>query len=563
MRVPHDLPAAFIELPWTLTHLCALVWTQYKRADVGMLAFNIQAILCLLLLASLYLVLFTSLEQEDVLGLASRVLGFRSRDNLVATMIAITLSFLGGFVMLTLYQTVWFDELGVLRLAGSRRLPELSFFPKMLYHVFLSHIWSSGQDQVAVIKRKHQLVLPGCQCFLDVDDLEDIGQLEQYVLRSHCVLIFLSKGYFFSKNCLRELDCALQKKKPLILVHEADFTKGGAPLAILRADCESQERDAARLFHDLSEIISWHRIAAFQLVSLKMIAERVLHASPAYQHLFHPPTLEHAGEIAKHEYAFQRRVCIYVSRYNPGARAIMDEYVQRYGDENLTIQTQLAPAKLQRESAMNRMLLPSELYRMRRSTRKVSRSLSEKMPAMSRRMSEGEDSRRSSWSSGRSSRKNSRKLSGMPSTDKTPKAVAESVDDQGILSTSLGRAPESKGVASSGSAAGPIVCSPRRCQSEDARQSGSTLQPQQAKAAFAHGVRPCRRSPMQAFAHAKSQGGARPHGSAKSLHGMLSRLAPQKFTSFESSESRRSLGINAELTHSMRRRTRKSPVPHR
>ena len=40
------------------------------------------------------------------------------------------------------------------------------------YHLFLSHTWNSGQDQVAVIKRKLQLMLPGCQIFLDVDDLD-------------------------------------------------------------------------------------------------------------------------------------------------------------------------------------------------------------------------------------------------------------------------------------------------------------------------------------------------------------------------------------------------------
>ena len=40
------------------------------------------------------------------------------------------------------------------------------------YHLFLSHTWSTGQDQVANIKRKLQLMMPGCQIFLDVDDLD-------------------------------------------------------------------------------------------------------------------------------------------------------------------------------------------------------------------------------------------------------------------------------------------------------------------------------------------------------------------------------------------------------
>ena len=45
------------------------------------------------------------------------------------------------------------------------------------YHLFLSHIWSTGQDQVAAIKRQLCLLIPGISIFLDVDDLEDIDAL--------------------------------------------------------------------------------------------------------------------------------------------------------------------------------------------------------------------------------------------------------------------------------------------------------------------------------------------------------------------------------------------------
>ena len=34
-----------------------------------------------------------------------------------------------------------------------------------------SHIWSTGQDQCAIIKRQLQLLLPGVIVFLDIDDL--------------------------------------------------------------------------------------------------------------------------------------------------------------------------------------------------------------------------------------------------------------------------------------------------------------------------------------------------------------------------------------------------------
>ena len=64
----------------------------------------------------------------------------------------------------------------------------------------------------------------------DVDDLQEIAKLEEYVEQSQCILIFLSRGYFFSTNCLREIDHALQLNKPLVLVHETDLSHGGAEL---------------------------------------------------------------------------------------------------------------------------------------------------------------------------------------------------------------------------------------------------------------------------------------------------------------------------------------------
>jgi hypothetical protein len=55
-------------------------------------------------------------------------------------------------------------------------------------------VWSTGQDATATIKRQMQLLLPGVDCFLDVDDLEDIGALERYVEQSNVVAIFVSGG---------------------------------------------------------------------------------------------------------------------------------------------------------------------------------------------------------------------------------------------------------------------------------------------------------------------------------------------------------------------------------
>ena len=78
-------------------------------------------------------------------------------------------------------------------------------------------------------------MLPGVRIWLDVDCLDDVGKLEESVEASTCLCIFLSKGYFASANCRRELGAGVALDKPFILVHEADEAKGGASLAELEA----------------------------------------------------------------------------------------------------------------------------------------------------------------------------------------------------------------------------------------------------------------------------------------------------------------------------------------
>ena len=39
------------------------------------------------------------------------------------------------------------------------------------YHLFLSHVWSTGQDACATIKTQLQLLLPNVKIFLDVTDV--------------------------------------------------------------------------------------------------------------------------------------------------------------------------------------------------------------------------------------------------------------------------------------------------------------------------------------------------------------------------------------------------------
>jgi len=264
-------------------------------------------------------------------------------------------------VSFTVYHAAFDNRIQVLRLKGSHEIPELGLKPEMEYHVFLSHIWSSGQDQVAVIKRRTELLLPGSKCFLDIDDLQEIGDLAKYVAASQCVLVFLSKGYFFSPNCLKEVEAALVNNKSLILVHEGDVEKGGALLDSLRADCESKGRIS--VFDESGEVIPWHRVAVFQLLTLKMIAVRVLHCMPLYASNEQSPKVYIPGEIESETLEFLLPVNMYVSDFNPGAEGMATELVRRYEDRKVKL-IQKPPTYLQ----------PNHALRKRRSSEILSRA---------------------------------------------------------------------------------------------------------------------------------------------------------------------------------------------
>ena len=59
-----------------------------------------------------------------------------------------------------------------IRLVSTKQRPELALVDGLTWHLFLSHIWSTGQDANATIKRQLCLLMPGVSIFLDVDDLE-------------------------------------------------------------------------------------------------------------------------------------------------------------------------------------------------------------------------------------------------------------------------------------------------------------------------------------------------------------------------------------------------------
>ena len=75
------------------------------------------------------------------------------------------------------------------------------------------------------------------------------------------MLFFISKGYFASRNCLREIEATLNATLPLVLVYEQQQDKGGGSLEALKAECRAEMRRASSTG---GTPITWHRISHYQ-----------------------------------------------------------------------------------------------------------------------------------------------------------------------------------------------------------------------------------------------------------------------------------------------------------
>ena len=105
-------------------------------------------------------------------------------------------------------------------------------------------------------------------------DLEDIEHLEAYIDRSSTILVFCSKGYFGSKNCMRELARAVTSGKPMITVIDPDSSSGAMSVDEIRAALKEvgsstnglrgvASTDCAQALFAHAPI-DWNRLGAFQ-----------------------------------------------------------------------------------------------------------------------------------------------------------------------------------------------------------------------------------------------------------------------------------------------------------
>jgi len=190
------------------------------------------------------------------------------------------------------------------------------------WHLFLSHRWGGAAQEICrVVKQRVCELLPGTRVFLDADDLDDIGKLEEYIDRTQNILILVHgcAGYFTSINCLREIRTSCEKRKPIVLLRD------GITIAAARELCPVELRPHA--FDAPHAVIEWHRLGDFQLVTLLQICRAVLPADVAPHATLRCQLTEVAARPAAFAPPAHGSHHLYVSPHNAGAMDLAMELV--------------------------------------------------------------------------------------------------------------------------------------------------------------------------------------------------------------------------------------------
>lgn len=198
--------------------LLALV-RPFRRVDDGALACAANLMLICAFASGMVLQLCEEGRWSET---CHAFVGLSSSYSASAFVVVLSASMLALFCFFNLAHVVSALTMPTLRLASSGHAPVLDLRLEHHFHLFLSHVWGTGQDQaggsdkrsrrasflhplpclqVHTLVRQLQLVLPGVRIWLDVVNLEDISKLEEAVDDAAVIIVFLSKNYFASANC--------------------------------------------------------------------------------------------------------------------------------------------------------------------------------------------------------------------------------------------------------------------------------------------------------------------------------------------------------------------------
>ena len=184
-----------------------------------------------------------------------------------------------------------------------------------------------------------------------VDDLVDITDLEACIEESVTFLLLVSKGYFASKNCMREVHHAVTNQRQIILLREKDRNHGAYAkwpedaMAELEQACSKFDSEfdyeQLRQYVLSSPVVDWERIDSdLQKHSVVAIAQNLIAGLAGHSTFgmdirhekrsenarqMELPRLQFGGQLLAENFFFDGPKSLYASPNNPGALAFAGE----------------------------------------------------------------------------------------------------------------------------------------------------------------------------------------------------------------------------------------------
>lgn len=147
--IPYQFIRLLAALLITIMYMALLLIIKpFRQRDLNLLgAIGAQFALACTFIGAICLSIYNNLELEGGTALALRFTGFASAMDLVNLIIGFNISVVVIFLGVTLLQAAKQTDTPQLRLVKTNKSPDLGLHKGCKWHLFLSHIWSSGQDQ--------------------------------------------------------------------------------------------------------------------------------------------------------------------------------------------------------------------------------------------------------------------------------------------------------------------------------------------------------------------------------------------------------------------------------
>jgi hypothetical protein len=228
-------------------------------------------------------------EEAEEVTICNQFIGMNldsySSSLVALVLVAIMLVVSFGLVGVVLFNTVTVPTLTVVSTGGK---PNLDMPRYCTYHLFVSHVWSSGQAKTHAVVRKIQWLLPEIKIWLDTDELKNIGNLEESVAECAIFILYYSKGYFRSTNCRRELFAAMDEQKPTLVIYEGNEYV----LQTMKEECMSSikqelgvpsSQEVLEYLFRYNDPVCWMLEGAFSAISMQRVSKSILEHLPYYE----------------------------------------------------------------------------------------------------------------------------------------------------------------------------------------------------------------------------------------------------------------------------------------